>query len=89
MGGSPHFPQRQTRARSRIGLARGTTHTYVNTSETDARMIAVYTPAGMEGLVSRGCTPVIDGSAPPPPVTPELIERMVAAGPRFNIEWVQ
>jgi mannose-6-phosphate isomerase-like protein (cupin superfamily) len=70
-------------------VPRGTAHAYVNTSETDARMIAVYTPAGMEGWFLEVCTPVTDESASPPPVTPELIDRMLAAGPRFNIEWVQ
>ena len=70
-------------------VPRGTTHTYVNRSDTDARMIAVYTPSGMEGWFREVCTPVANESAPPPPVTPELIERMLAAGPRFNIEWVQ
>jgi quercetin dioxygenase-like cupin family protein len=69
-------------------VPRGTKHTYVNASETDARMIAVYTPAGMEGWFREVCTPVTDESASPPPVTPELIERMVAAGPRYNIEWL-
>ncbi len=70
-------------------VPRGTTHAYVNTSETDARMIAVYTPSGMEGWFREVCTPVADDTASPPPVTPELIERMLAAGPRYNIEWVQ
>jgi glyoxylate utilization-related uncharacterized protein len=69
-------------------VPRGTKHTYVNTSETDARMIAVYTPSGMEGWFREVCTPVTDESASPPPVTPELIDRMLAAGPRYNIEWV-
>lgn len=35
------------------------------------------------------CTPVEDPAAAPPPVTPELIERMLEAGPRHNVEWVQ
>ena len=70
-------------------LPRGTAHSYVNTSGSDARMIAVYTPAGMEGWFREVCTPVTDESASPPPVTPELIERMLAAGPRYNVEWVQ
>jgi len=69
-------------------VPRGTKHTYVNESEKDARMIAVYTPAGMEGWFREVCTPA-DESGSPPPVTPELIERMVAAGPRYNIDWVQ
>lgn len=70
-------------------VPRGTKHTYVNTSESDARMIAVYTPSGMEGWFREVCTRVTDESTPPPAVTPELIERMLAAGPRYNIEWVQ
>jgi mannose-6-phosphate isomerase-like protein (cupin superfamily) len=70
-------------------VPRGTTHGYVNTSRTEARMIAVYSPSGMEGWFREVCTPVTDESALPPAVTPELIERMLAAGPRYNPEWVQ
>ena len=70
-------------------VPRGTTHGYVNTSQTEARMIAVYSPSGMEGWFREVCTPVTDESALPPAVTPELIERMLAAGPRYNIEWVR
>ena len=69
-------------------VPRGTKHTYVNISETNARMLALYTPAGMEGWFREVCTPVTDESAAPPAVTPELIDRMLAAGPRYNIEWV-
>jgi mannose-6-phosphate isomerase-like protein (cupin superfamily) len=69
-------------------VPRGTKHTYVNMSETNARLLALYTPAGMEGWFREVCTPVTDESATPPPVTPELIDRMLAAGPRYNIEWV-
>ncbi len=70
-------------------VPRGAAHSYINTGERDARMIAVYTPAGMEGWFREVCTPVTDPTASPPPVTPELIERMLEAGPRFNVEWVQ
>ena len=69
-------------------VPRGTKHTYVNMSETNVRMLALYTPAGMEGWFREVCTPVTDESATPPAVTPELIDRMLAAGPRYNIEWV-
>jgi glyoxylate utilization-related uncharacterized protein len=69
-------------------VPRGTKHAYVNTSETAARMIAVYTPSGMEGWFREVCTPVSDKSASPPPATPELVQRMHAAGPKYNIEWV-
>lgn len=42
-------------------------------------MNAVYTPAGMEGWFREVCAPVDDPSRPPP-VTDELIERMLEAG---------
>ncbi len=69
-------------------VARGTPHAYVNDGSGDARMLAVYTPAGMEGWFEEVCTPVTNPSLPPPPVTPELIERMLQAGPRHNVEWI-
>ena len=71
-----------------VFVPRGTRHTYRNEQAAPARMIAVYSPAGMEGWFREVCTPVDDPAAPPPPVTDELIERMLEAGPRYNVEWV-
>ena len=71
-----------------VFVPRGTRHSYRNEGTTAARMIAVYTPAGMEGWFREVCTPVDDPSAPPPPLTEELIARMLEAGPRHNVEWV-
>jgi hypothetical protein len=51
-------------------------------------MLTVYSPAGMEGWFLEVCTPVSDPSLPAPAVTPELIERMLEAGPRYNVEWL-
>lgn len=70
-----------------VYVPRGIVHSYVNESGAEARMIAVYTPSGMEGWFREVCTPVTDPDAPPPPVTPELLERMLEAGPRFNVRW--
>ena len=69
-------------------VPRGMTHSYVNSTDSAARMITVYSPAGMEGWFLEVCTPVSDPAAPPPPVTPELLARMLDAGPRHNVEWV-
>lgn len=69
-------------------VPKGTKHSYVNESDTDARMITVYAPAGMEGWFREVCIPVTDESASPPPATPELLERMLEAGPRYNVEWL-
>jgi mannose-6-phosphate isomerase-like protein (cupin superfamily) len=79
---------RQVSSGESVFVPRGTRHAYRNEQATPARMIAVYAPAGMEGWFREVCTPVVDPSAPPPPVTDELIERMLEAGPRYNIEWV-
>ena len=50
-------------------------------------MIAVYTPAGMEGWFREVCTPV-DDLSPAAAGNRELIQRMLKAGPRYNVEWV-
>jgi mannose-6-phosphate isomerase-like protein (cupin superfamily) len=71
-----------------VFVPRGTRHSYRNEGTTPARMLAVYTPAGMEGWFREVCTPVDDPSRLPPPVTEELIQRMLEAGPRYNVEWV-
>jgi quercetin dioxygenase-like cupin family protein len=72
-----------------VFIARGTKHAYRSVGDGDARMIAVYTPAGMEGWFREVCIPVDDPAAAPPPVAPELIERMLEAGPRHNVEWAE
>ncbi len=80
--------RRTVSAGESVFVPRGLAHSYVNSGAADARMIAIYTPAGMEGWFREVCTPVDDPTAPPPPVTPELIERMLKAGPRHNVEWL-
>jgi hypothetical protein len=64
------------------GYDSGPPHAYRNVADADARRIAVYTPAGMEGWFRKVCTPIDDPAGVPPPVTQELIERMLEAGPR-------
>jgi quercetin dioxygenase-like cupin family protein len=78
---------RTLRAGDSVFVPRGERHAYVNAGSEEARMVAVYSPAGMEGWFREVCTPVTDASAAPPPVTPELITRMLEAGPRHNVEW--
>ena len=69
-------------------IPRGTAHSYVNATGRPARMLTVYTPAGMEGWFREVCTPVSDPTLPAPAATPELIERMLEAGPRHAVEWL-
>lgn len=70
-----------------IFVPRGVAHSYRNVGAADASMLAVYTPAGMEGWFREVFEPVDDPSKPPPAPTPELIERMLEAGPRYNVAW--
>jgi quercetin dioxygenase-like cupin family protein len=69
-------------------VAKGVAHSYRNVGESNALMLTVYTPAGMEGWFREVFEPVDDPTRQPPPVTPEMIERMLAAGPRHNVEWL-
>lgn len=71
-----------------VFVPRGVRHAYRNEGPDDARMIAVYTPAGMEGWFREVCTPCDDPTAAPPPVTEDLLRRMYEAGPRYSVEWV-
>ena len=71
-----------------VFVPRGTAHSYTTDGPDPARMIAVYTPAGMEGWFREVCPPVDDPLATPPPVTDELLARMLEAGPRHNVEWL-
>jgi mannose-6-phosphate isomerase-like protein (cupin superfamily) len=79
---------RSVSAGQSVFVPRGTAHSYRNGGALQARMIAVYTPAGMEGWFRDVCTPVDDPTGPPPLVTEELIERMLEAGPRYHVEWI-
>ena len=71
-----------------IFVPRGVAHSYTNDGPDAARMIAVYTPAGMEGWFREVYPEVEDASGSPPPVTAELLELMRDAGPRYSIEWL-
>jgi quercetin dioxygenase-like cupin family protein len=69
-------------------IPKAAAHSYLNATDTPARMLTVYTPAGMEGWFREVCTPVSDPSLPAHAATPELIARMLEAGPRYSVEWL-
>jgi mannose-6-phosphate isomerase-like protein (cupin superfamily) len=72
-----------------VFVPRGTPHAYTNKGPEAARMIAVYTPAGMEGWFREVYAEVEDPTGPPPPVTEAMLSAMHEAGPRYNIEWLE
>jgi quercetin dioxygenase-like cupin family protein len=74
-----------------IFVPRGTAHSYRNVGGGNALMYTIYTPAGMEGwfreVFERIEAGDFDGT--PPPADAAMIARMLAAGPRYNVEWVE
>ena len=69
-----------------VHVKRGIAHTYRNTGDHIAKMLAVFTPAGMEGWFEEALDPA-SGDGLGPPASPELIARMLAAGPKYGVVW--
>lgn len=50
-------------------------------------LLAIFPPAGMEGWFEEALDPAGDKSGLAPPPTPDLIARMLAAGPTYGVCW--
>jgi mannose-6-phosphate isomerase-like protein (cupin superfamily) len=74
-----------------IFVPKGTAHSYRNVGAGSALMYTIYTPAGMEGWFREVFERVRTGDfdRAPPPADEAMIARMLDAGPRFNVEWVE
>jgi quercetin dioxygenase-like cupin family protein len=62
----------------------GTEETFEPTST--LRMIAVYSPGGMDKFFTEAAEPAASREVPPPPEGPPDIERLVAIGARHGLE---
>ena len=51
-------------------------------------MLTWYTPAGIEKFFAEVGVPVDDPNAPSRPATPEAIARILAAAPKYGIEFI-
>jgi quercetin dioxygenase-like cupin family protein len=71
-----------------IQIPRGTVHRFHNVGSTTARMLLLFSPAGMERYFEETLEPVQDRSAAIPPVTDAVIARLVSAGPKHGLEFV-
>ena len=71
-----------------VQIARGTVHTFVNDGDEIARMLAIFSPAGMEHWMTEALDPALDRVSTPPPPTPEMIARMIAAAPHNGVVFV-
>ncbi len=68
-----------------VTLARGSLHSFRNTTTVTARALILVTPAGLERYFAEVGVPATDHS-PPPSVTPADIERLQAVAPRYGME---
>jgi quercetin dioxygenase-like cupin family protein len=69
-------------------VPRHTVHSFVIESE-QSRVLILLTPAGMEGWFKEFSVPAPAMTLPPPAETPySEIQKMLAAAPRFGIEFV-
>lgn len=69
-----------------VYLPRGIAHSFKNTGHGCAKAVVLTTPAGLEGFFAEVFEPAADRSATPPPASKELIDRALAAGPRYGLE---
>ena len=70
-----------------VHAPRGVPHTYRNTGSGHAKMIATFTPSGMEGWFEKTLDPVGEGEEVPPPPSPGMVQRLLDAGSEFGVEW--
>ena len=69
-----------------LNVPRGVLHTFKNEGDSDARMLILVAPAGMEKMFEETGTVVTDPSARPSPPTSQEMEKMASVAPRYGIE---
>ncbi len=75
-----------------IHIPRGTVHSVRNDGAVPCRALTIISPAGPTGMqrfFEESFHPTTDRSAPLPPLTEELMKRMMDAGARNGVEWVK
>ena len=75
-----------------IRVPRGMVHSIKNEGTVPAKAVVIMSPAGPTGMqqfFEESFTPTTDRNATPPPITEELVKRMIAAGARNGVEWVK
>lgn len=62
-----------------------TPHSFRNESDRPARMLITVAPAGLEHMFFEVGVPLADGATAAPPSTPDEVDRLLAAAPRYGI----
>lgn len=69
-----------------LNLPVGSLHSFTNQTNAPAKMLILVAPGGLEKMFEEAGTPHPNPEAPPPPVSPEEIEKILAVAPRYGIE---
>ncbi len=69
-----------------VHAPKGIPHTYKNVGTTPGRYVTTIRPAGFEEFFFEVSEPAEDPSAPPPAHGQEVIERIMAAAPKYGLE---
>lgn len=75
-----------------IHVPRGTVHSLKNEGTVPGRALIIISPAGTTGMqqfFEESFTPTTDPNATPPPISEEMVKRMMAAAARNGMEWVK
>ena len=67
-----------------VNVPRDTVHGFKNVGTEPARLIVTFVPAGFERYFEEVFTRTEDRTSTPPPPTPELIQRMTEAAPKYH-----
>ena len=71
-----------------VHLPRGVAHCFQNTGNVDAKFLVLVTPAGLEKFFEEAFYPAADRSAPLPPMTEAFLARVLAAAPKYGLEFL-
>lgn len=66
-----------------VFVPRGVVHSFANVGTTPARMLFMYSPAGMEGMFAEIGAPGVRGRAAPPRSAAD-VEAMIAIAPKYR-----
>lgn len=76
------------RAGSCLHIPKGAVHSFRNTGCIPARHLVVISPAGLEGFFVAAGAPTTYSDTDAPPVTRDVIDRLQAEAPKFQMELV-
>lgn len=68
-----------------VHIPRQTVHAFHNNGNEVVRMLAVFSPAGMEGWFAESYDTAPDRTTTPPPPSPEMLARMVATAAKYGV----